>query len=234
MNSTLHPDRISGHRRDAALVCPQIKSPIITLSGPPGGGKTTLIGCCAMCEPLIQLVPSYASENRGARPSDLPGEYRLVDKTMLEHMALLWRERPHGNEGVHYGTRQVDIDEALQSETMRIMHLTPARALTLYEYVGADGMIPFFIFTRDEEILEQRLRQRDIGKPDEYYAERLRTSRSWHQQAMDSTVPFTYIDNSDGRAPMQAMLQIIATIRDRGIDVERVGRLYEYLCDDID
>lgn len=227
-------NEMTGRRRDVAPVCPEIKSPIITLSGPPGGGKTTLIGCCQMCEPMIQLVPSYASNNRGARPSDLPGEYRFVDKSMLSLMRLLWDEAPHGNEGVLYGTRQIDIDEALQSEMMRIMHLTPARAQTLYEYVGAGGMVPFYIFTKSEEVLEQRLRHRDHGKPDEYYAERLATSRSWHQKAIESGVPFTYIDNSDGRAPMQVMMQIIVRIRDMGVDVERVGRLYEYLCHETD
>lgn len=231
MSTTLLHQHATSQRRDTRPVPPPIVSPILTLSGPPGGGKTTLINCCGNCEPRIQLIPSYASDNRGIRPSDLPGEYRFVDKTMLQHMNLAWYEQPHGAEGVHYGTRQVDIDEAVQSEMMRIMHLTPTRAKTLYEYVGKDGMVPFFIFTRSEEILEQRLRQRDRGKPESYYAERLQTSRHWYEEAKNSGVPFTFIDNSGGQAPMQILLQIITTLRDKRIPEERVGRLYSYLAD---
>lgn len=177
------------------LIHPRIKIGVFV--GASGSGKTHTIAEVRRCIPNSRNMLSVTTreERLGI---DQPGEYEYVREARFRRMAsreeFLWHITPEEGHGNWYGTRKVDVDAALEAQEPTFMHMTPKYVRRLHEYVE-DQMVLFFLYVKDEKVLEQRLRNRDPGKPDEYYARRITDCRSWYDDAKKSNLPYIFIDN---------------------------------------
>ena len=109
---------------------------ILSLTGPSGVGKTTLMHNLLKALPNAKPLVSYTT--RAARPTDEPGEYTYVSQEEFDRISaageFLWEARAYVN---RYGTRKADIDAALEStDTLYMPVLVLSAVRKLHEYAN--------------------------------------------------------------------------------------------------
>src|SRR3989338_2275325 len=134
---------------------------ILTLTGPPGPGKTTIAKKLLKNLTIdAQMVPSYTIRKfRKPRPTDIPGEYKYVTRLwfwFLEKIgAFLWTVHVHGNS---YGTTKRWVVRGLRDDnTIHIMILLSDAIKTLREFAEEKGLLDqvysFYICSQPQEAL---------------------------------------------------------------------------------
>ena len=177
---------------------------LISITGPSGVGKTTLLHSLVKNIPEAQTLTSYTT--REPRPSDEPGEYTYVSREEFEKIAktgaFLWEARTYVN---HYGTKKEDIDRALAGG-MYFPVLAIDAVKKLHTYANSVGKIKevryFYIYIDDEEELRRRFKKR--GDAQEEVEVRIRECRDWNEQAAASGVPFIYLQATKKREDIVA------------------------------
>ena len=181
---------------------------IITVTGPSGVGKTTIVGALMRARPELSFIVSLTT--RPSRPSDLPGEYRH-NVTRFEFAWLdlnrdfLWTVEAHGN---LYGTLRESVDEALSHEHPSLMILVPERVEFIRRHASG-RVLSFFILPPSEETLRERLLRRGEDPAD--IERRINDCRTWTEQAERSSIPYVFIRN-DGSIE-DAVRQLLAHLK---------------------
>ena len=179
---------------------------ILTITGPSGVGKTTLMHNLLKSLPDAKPLISYTT--RTARPTDEPGEYAYISQEEFEAMEkageFLWTASAYVN---RYGTRKSDIDAALADATALFMPVLVLSAVkTLHEYVNKVGRIQnlrsMYIRIEDEAELRARFKERG-DKPEEAEA-RIIECRNWNEEAKNLGVPFIYLEAQKRREDILA------------------------------
>lgn len=188
-----HARQVGNVQINGLADCLDTKFKIITFTGASGSGKNSLISELMKLDPRFRMMKSVTT--RAVRPDDqeyiheTPQDFADMDK----RGEFLWTVFGHGH---HYGTRHVDIHEALQREWPTLMHLVPSCVQTLQEHVGGQ-VASFFVSVSDTGILEARLRRRDKGKATSYYKERIVSCRQWEEKARENAdLYLRFIDNT--------------------------------------
>jgi guanylate kinase len=177
---------------------------LISITGPSGVGKTTLLHNLLKNIPDARPLISYTT--REPRPSDEPGEYAYVSHEEFEKMAksgaFLWEARTYKN---RYGTKKEDIDRAL-SGGFYFPVLVIDAVKKLHAYAGSVGKAEaaryMYIFIDDEAELRRRFKER--GDTAEETAVRIRECKDWNEQAALSGVPFIYLPATKTREEILA------------------------------
>lgn len=172
---------------------------IMTVTGPSGAGKTTIIKKLFGLKPNLKLVLS--STTRDSRPSDLPGEYAcsLPKDFFNDKKKFLWIVSAHGN---IYGTRKNDVDNVLSGISRACMILIPEAVETLRKYADRKkkkNILSFYIMPPDESELRTRLKNR--GAKEDEIEKRINECKSWGEYAKNSGIPYIYINNETTENP---------------------------------
>ena len=177
---------------------------ILSITGPSGVGKTTLLHNLLQKIPEAQPLTSYTT--REPRPSDEPGEYVYVSHDEFDRMAksgaFLWEARTYVN---RYGTKKEDIDRALSSGFyMPVLVIDAVKKL--YEYAHSthreNQARYMYIFIDDEAELRKRFKERGDA-PGETEV-RIQECRDWNAKAAKSGVPFIYLQATKKREDILA------------------------------
>ena len=168
---------------------------------------------------LPEAKPLISYTTRQPRPSDEPGEYNYITKEEFDHMSdageFLWEAHAYVN---HYGTRQADIDMALESANVLYMPVIVLSAVkALHEYANKVGKVAnvhsMYIHIEDEAELRSRFTERG-DKPEEAEA-RILECRTWNEEAKNLGVPFIYLEAQKSRDAIVA--DALAQMKARGI-----------------
>lgn len=140
---------------------------IITLSGPAGAGKTTIMEKFLSFR-LFKAVESYTTRPKRAAEKDAgsKSEYVFISQKEFEQLiqkeSFAWYVKYDDH---YYGTLKKSLREALISEKISVMIITPEITSQLRTAIEALGGIPeknivsFFIWAPEED-LRSRLAQR--------------------------------------------------------------------------
>jgi guanylate kinase len=168
---------------------------ILSITGPSGVGKTTLMHNLLGALPNAKVFESVTT--RAPRPTDEPGEYAHVSEDEFEAMRdrgdFLWEAHPHGKS---YATAKAAIDAALASSDIFISPLVISAVGILTEYAKAQGkesaVRSLYIWTDDIEELRRRFHKRaDMTEAE--IEQRLEECRSWNVEAKESGLSFIYL-----------------------------------------
>lgn len=176
---------------------------IVVLTGKSGSGKTSIARRLLEREKNFRMVESITT--RAERSTDLPGEYRYVDRTEMERLkrsgGLLWSTPPVG--GHIYATARASVDEVLgaDADCYGIMILVPAVGERLQLYVtrtqgSAKRLVPFLIRSPDTDVLRERMRRR--GQDPAAFETMWNEQAGWEGATRRSILGYTPIDNPDG------------------------------------
>jgi guanylate kinase len=179
---------------------------ILSLTGPSGVGKTTLMHNLLKALPNVKPLVSYTT--RAPRPSDEPGEYNYISAEEFDRMTaagdFLWTAHAYVN---RYGTRKADVDGALESKNTLCMPVLVLSAVkTMHQYANQVGkaanLHSMYIHIDDEAELRSRFKERG-DKPQEAEA-RIQECRSWNEEAKNLGVPFIYLEAQKRREDILA------------------------------
>lgn len=180
---------------------------MVTVTGPSGAGKTTIVGELLKRHPDWKMVRSETS--RGLRDSDLPGEYRcnVTDEEFFqikEEKRELWIETAHGN---IYATLKVNVTKALLCKGVSFMNLLPVSVRKIRAYIPG-RVLSIFILPPNEEELKRRLTKRSEspGQIDR----RIADCRKWEEEARLSDIPYEFVRND--RTVEEAVYRVEAII----------------------
>lgn len=172
---------------------------LVSITGPSGVGKTTLLHNLIKKLPGAKPLISYTT--RDPRPSDEPGEYSYVSKEEFDALAqsgaFLWEAHTYVN---RYGTKKEDVDRALSSGFyLPVLVIDAVKKLD--EYARSIGKVRevrhLYILIEDIDELRNRLIERG-DSPEEREA-RIKECLDWNAQAAHSGVPFIYIHAKKSR-----------------------------------
>ncbi|MBX4192130.1 AAA family ATPase [Candidatus Parcubacteria bacterium] len=170
---------------------------IVTLTGPSGVGKTTLLRSLVRALPHAHPLMSYTT--RSPRPTDEPGEYTYVGDEQFEKMksSFLWEAKTYKS---RYGTRKEDIDFALAHDIyIPILVMDAVKKLHTYTSTKVTYL---YIHIDDENELRRRFQERG-DNPEEVEA-RIAENKTWFKEAQQSGIPFIYLDGKQTREELLA------------------------------
>lgn len=162
---------------------------IITFTGPSGSGKTTIVGELLKKHSKCKMILSLTS--REPRSSDLPGEYRYkVTNEEFLCRKFIWIINVHGNV---CGTLMADVNEALNSNCLSLMQITPDSVKRLLAY-APDNILSVFILSSGEKELRRRLKKRG-ELPKKEIDRRIVDCGKWEKEARKSLIPYKFVLN---------------------------------------
>jgi guanylate kinase len=168
---------------------------ILSITGPSGVGKTTLMS--SLLHALADAAPLTSVTTRAPRPTDGKREYEYVSQTDFtarsEREEFLWEVHPHGKS---YATAKKTVDAALASECFFIAPLVISAVERLRVYVKtqgkSDAVRAIYIWIENPEELRARFTNRGDMTPEEIES-RLEECRSWNAEAKASGLPFIFL-----------------------------------------
>lgn len=168
------------------------KIKIVTITGPSGAGKTTIVGELLKKHPEWKMVLSLTS--RESRDSDLPGEYKCNLSVkhlyqLLKDRQAIWLENEHGNV---YVALFKNVDEARFERTLSFMQILHRSVVKLHSCVPREVLSIFIIPPREEE-LRRRFEKR--GDSPEQIERRLADCKKWEEEARSSRIPYEFVRN---------------------------------------
>ncbi|MGJ7911935.1 guanylate kinase [Neobacillus sp. LXY-1] len=134
------------------------KEKIFVYTGPDGSGRKTVAKMVATAFDM-ETVISYTT--RSPRHYEINGEdYHFVDEETFKKMQAQQEFLESVEiDGIHYGIREQDIDEAFKNHQLVYLTLNPEGAEKLKSMYG-DGVMRIFIYAdRDTVIQRQKDRQ---------------------------------------------------------------------------
>ncbi len=185
---------------------------ILSITGPSGVGKTTLLHNLLHALPNAQPLRSYTT--RAARVSDEPGEYVYISTEgfdILAHNgAFLWEARTYVN---RYGTKKEDVDHALEGGVyLPVLVIDAVKTLHMYakEADKESAVRSIYVYLDDEQELYRRLKER--GDREEEIQVRIAECRLWNKEARASGIPFIYLAATQRKEEISAdALRVIHT-----------------------
>lgn len=183
-------------------------SRILTISGPSGAGKTTLIS--ALLEAVPGAEPLMRVTTRGHRSSDNPGEYIHLSTEGFGR----WKQEgrllfPNQNHGFQHAMLREQVERVLNLANAGIVvgdvMYTGAEQLACYaqQRNRNDLVRAVFLETRGNAT-ELRRRMQERGDDPENIEQRIEDCRLWSQKARASTLPFEFVD---ALSPKQVVLE---------------------------
>lgn len=181
---------------------------ILTITGPSGVGKTTLLNGLMDALSGSQNLEAYTT--RDPRPTD--ENYCYVSDHEFDAMEargeFLWTAHPHGKK---YGTRKFALDQALASPDINISVLVIDAVKKLHTY--APGLVvSFYIHIDDEAELRRRFSERN-DMPEDSVEARIAECKSWYEEAQKSGVPFIYVDGKKSREELVKDVLTVLKVR---------------------
>lgn len=194
----------------------------LTLTGPPGAGKTAIIRRLMQEYPdLIKPVRSFTT--RDPRPSDVKGEYEYVTvEEFMErklHNDFMWTASVHMN---MYGTHRSDLHRSLiDQEHLYVMAIVPdvvpllrrhvteealdeeapvdpeilrARNEAAERIVNDDLLHLYFRPPQDPDAWVRRLLDR--GETQQSAVHRMMDAAKWTTAAEKSDIPYVFLDDA--------------------------------------
>jgi guanylate kinase len=180
---------------------------LLIVSGPSGGGKTSLVAALLEAEPGVKLSVSHTT--RPPRPGEAPGrDYHFVSRgefeRMLEAGAFLESATIYGNQ---YGTSQQWISEELAKGHDVLLEIDWQGAQQVRRLMR--DTVGIFILPPSLDALERRLTGRSQDAPD-IIARRLAAAR----EEISHFAEFDYvIMNDDFNRAAQDLVSIVRAER---------------------
>jgi guanylate kinase len=180
---------------------------LFIVSGPSGGGKTSLVAALLEAEPRVKLSVSHTT--RPPRPGEVPGrDYHFVSaaefERMLEAGAFLESATIYGNQ---YGTSQQWINEELGKDHDVLLEIDWQGAQQVRRLIR--DAVGIFILPPSIDVLHQRLRSRSQDAAD-VIARRLAAAR----EEISHFAEFDYvIMNDDFARAAQDLASIVRAER---------------------
>lgn len=167
---------------------------ILSLTGLPGAGKTTLAFESCKRGLTAGVVPCYTTRN--PRPSDSErSEYVFLTATEFAHLGPFFFSAARLNEK-WYGTLRSDIDQCLDLDLPRCIIASLGLALKLYRAYGPAVRL-LFLDCRTE-ILIQRVLGRERGTSRDF--SRIHKFEHWRRAVLrlraEHGIPFHFVDNT--------------------------------------
>ncbi len=187
---------------------------IITVTGPSGVGKSTLVANLLATGPGFRMVRSV-TPSRESRPGDNPDEYLKVTEEQFASMAIdgqfLWvTDVIHGN---LFATERDEVVRALESPEKYLMIISVAHApiLTGFAMETEDLVIPVFLMSPGEVELHRRISERPGSTPEDT-DRRLAECANWESTARTQSIPrYHFVDTRGTPASVcSAVLRLIA------------------------
>lgn len=183
---------------------------ILTLTGASCAGKGFIASKLLKRLPNAKLIPSHTT--RGKEDRDLPGEYVYLTseefKALKDARAFLWHVSAHGNE---YGTMLALLDEAFkQEDRIFIMMLVNAvdKLIAHARPKNKENEILSFYILSNRNVRRERFAKR--GDKPEDIERRLRDCEMWDEAALQSKVPYIFIENnSDIVLPVDEIVELV-------------------------
>lgn len=196
------------HQPHRQASCIHVQNKIISLSGASGSGKNFWAKQLKRWYNKLELIRSFVT--RDLRPGQ-DEEYQKISPeefhTLIENGEFRWHTQKHGN---HYGTLRCDIDEAVAAHEPSLIHMTPDTIPYLRDYVPGQ-VFSIYLFVADEDLLLQRIQNRDPGKSPSYYEDRISECRDWERDARASGRFNAFINNDDRERGFEELLDEITS-----------------------
>ncbi len=163
--------------------------PIITITGPSGVGKTSIMKRLLREVPDARLLRSVTTRER--RPSDAESEYLYVTEADF----LLRKERGEfafdtDFGSARYGTLQSDLRLALASDHARFAAIVPQIIPTLHAFAAEEGFATrvrsIYLKSPGRDILFRRLTV-DRGEPIASAEAKIKECAEWDKIAFNTT-----------------------------------------------
>ncbi|TXH00683.1 MAG: hypothetical protein E6P95_03215, partial [Candidatus Moraniibacteriota bacterium] len=149
---------------------------IFIISGAAGSGKDSIIEQLTSKLPLKRIV---TTTTRSMRPFEKEGDpYYFITRQAFEEelRAGNFIEHSINENGQYYGVTKKELDRVMQEDGIGILRVDWKGVVSIKKLFPA---IPALYISAPLEILERRLRQRDTGKSEQYFEERMAYTREW-------------------------------------------------------
>lgn len=166
---------------------------VFIVSGAAGSGKDSIIDALQSTLPIERII---TTTTRTKRPGESEGNpYYFLSPEEFEHRVENGEFAEHSiNEnGGHYGVTHSELERITEKGGIAIWRVDWKGVVSIKQLFPD---IPAIYISAPIEILEERLRKRDHGKPEEYFQERMAYTREWmkHLDIYDYR-----IENKEGR-----------------------------------
>ena len=186
---------------------------LITITGVSGSGKSSLK------KRLLKRLPQKAINSQGisTRPPRASEEPATADNVVLTLQQYEERKRSRPtlwdieSGGYRYGGETEVVDEGLSDDGKhRVMIIVPEIVPVVFSHAYEKGrehiVLPFFIRTAPDALLQQRMLQR--GDAPKKIEERIRLGANWEREAERSDIPYIFIPDND---LIEEKLEVILT-----------------------
>lgn len=185
---------------------------IVTLSGPAGAGKTTMMQKFLSFR-SFRVIESYTTRPKraGEKDADAQSEYVFILQKEFEQLvqkgSFAWHLQYDGH---YYGTLKKSLREALAAKQISVMILTPEIVSQLRTAIEALGGIPeknivsFFIWAPEED-----LKLRMAWRGDNPVSIRNRLSLIPFQNKMADELGLIEIKNDNNQKPVHVFQKMV-------------------------
>ena len=178
---------------------------LVTLSGPAGAGKTTMMEMFLAFPRSFKVIESYTTRPKRAEEKDAgsKSEYVFISEKDFEQLvqkeSFAWYVTYDGH---YYGTLKKSLKEALDAKHISVMILTPETVADLREQIKMLGgnprenIVSFFIWAPEDD-----LRLRMAWRGDNRISIKERLSLVSYQNKKSKELDLIRIKNSNKERP---------------------------------